>query len=234
MTNTIELMPYVGMPKAARNKYVIFDIETMGRGNVDHLIPEPTAPGNVKDPAKVEAAIEAKRKEQYDRLALDMNLNRIVALGMYQPEHGEVRSFVCRDEDEERMALSFLWNAFQPDLKGKSPLIGFCNKRFDVPVCLRRTQLLGMAPPNIDTGKYRNNDVIDLYDILTFDIFNESGVMKRRLKNFCTLFGIPEVDDCDGAEIPELVEAGNWDEVRKHVVADVERTRLLAERIGVI
>lgn len=233
MTND-NLMPYIGIERTRRDNYVVFDIETAGREGVDHLIPEPEAPGNIKDPAKIAAAIEAKREEQYNRLALDMNLNRIVALGIFQPGYDEVQSFICRDEDEERMALSFLWNAFQPDLKRKSPLIGFCNKRFDVPVCLRRTQLLGMKIPVIDMGKYRNMDIIDLFDILTFDIYNESGVMKRRLKNFCTLFGIPEMDDCDGANIGELVKAGQWGDVRKHVVADVERTRLLAERIGVI
>lgn len=221
-------------PLVPHNNYVVFDIETAARPGHEAFVEMPEAPGNLKDPVKVRAAIEKKMQDQFARVPLDPNLCRIVALGVYDPQDDGFKEFICTNDDEERHALSYLWSKARPSGFKRRPLIGFCCKTFDVPVCLRRTQLLGMPAPDIKLNRHDRDYVIDLHQLLTFDIYNENGVMRRRLKNFCTLFGVPEFDDCDGADIAALVAVGNMDEVRKHVRADVERTFMLAQKMGVI
>jgi hypothetical protein len=58
--------------------------------------------------------------------------------------------------------------------------------------------------------------------------------MPRSLDAFCKRFGIVVTDDWTGADVPTLIKAGNWAGVEAHCLADLERTRLLAERIGVL
>lgn len=216
-------------------RYVVFDIETVGRENAGHLIPEPTAPGNLRDPQKIADAIEARRAEQIERMALDINLNRIVSIGIQTHEMSEPRVYTCPDDEAEAQALSLLWSAFRADYMLTAPFIGFFCRKFDLPVCLRRTQLLGMPEPALSLERYRNEHVIDLHERLTFGIYNESGVMKRNLKSFSELFGIEhDQDDCDGADIGELVAANDWQAVVRHCKADVSRTHALAQRLGVI
>lgn len=219
--------------QVAQERYLVFDIETVGRDNVGGFIPEPEAAGTIKDPKKIAADIEKKRIAQLDKIGLDMNLNRIVALGVKHAQLRDPLVYICKNEDDERIALAMLWNQYHPTYDVKNKLVGFHCKGFDVPVCVRRTQLLGLPTPLLDTGRY-SKDVIDLHEVLTFGIFQESGVMKRNLKNFCDLFELPTYDDCDGADIAELVAAEKWDEVKKHCAADVMRTEALALRLGVI
>jgi hypothetical protein len=58
--------------------------------------------------------------------------------------------------------------------------------------------------------------------------------MPRSLKAFCKRFGIPVTDEIDGAQIPELVAAGKWEQVRSHVASDVTLTLALARRVGAV
>jgi hypothetical protein len=56
--------------------------------------------------------------------------------------------------------------------------------------------------------------------------------MKQSLKAFARRFGLDVPDLIDGAQIAELVQQGQWDQVCAHVLADVELTRALARKLG--
>jgi hypothetical protein len=58
--------------------------------------------------------------------------------------------------------------------------------------------------------------------------------MPRRLKTFCKRFGLPVNDAIDGADVPQLIADGRWDDVIAHVRSDVELTIKLANRIGLL
>ncbi len=58
--------------------------------------------------------------------------------------------------------------------------------------------------------------------------------MRRSLHAFCKRFGIPVTDTISGADIPALVAAGEWDQVKAHCISDVEATLALARRLGVV
>lgn len=222
----------------ARQEWLVFDIETAAREGVEEFIPEVTAPGNVKDPVKVAAAIEAKQQEQIEKLSLDMNLNRIITISFITHEMSEPMTLIATSEDEECEALSLFFHNFAPaGIAHNLPLIGFAIKNFDIPVCLQRARLLGMPAPRLNLAKWSNPHIHDIQEDLNFDgltKYGDSGVMKRRLKNYAALFGCPEFDDCDGADVAELLADGKIDEVKKHCEADVLRTQFLAKMLGVI
>jgi hypothetical protein len=47
-------------------------------------------------------------------------------------------------------------------------------------------------------------------------------------------FGCPIVAVGDGADMPRLVQAEAWEDVRAHCHADVQQTWWLAERLGLL
>jgi hypothetical protein len=222
---------------------IILDIETCPHPCAGEFIPAPDLDaikpaGNVKDPVKVAASLAERKaaavedhKASLSRAALDWNLSRIVAFAWIDMERPQAGSVVMegRDEAEEAEALAEMWK-----LIGHRPIIGFCARTFDVPTLIQRSRLLGIKPVDVSLARYGRGDVIDLRDLLTFDDARYEALMPRSLKMFCKRFGVPVHDDINGADIPALVAAGDWDSVRAHVRSDVQLTAALAARLGVI
>lgn len=208
---------------------IVVDIETCGLPNAaDYL--EPVQPDKrLTDPIKIEWDIKNKTAEQLAGCSLDWNVGRIVALAWWTDDL-ETIAVCCRDEDAERGALESFWS----DAKHRT-IVGFNIKAFDLRFLVRRSQLLGVNYPILDFGKYSKKGVHDLYLDLTFgDGLYDKGAMRRSLKAFCKRFGIAVNDDIKGEQIPELVEAGEWEKVLAHVKSDVEATVALARKLGVI
>ena len=198
--------------------------------NLDGIKPA----GNLKDPDKIVADIAARKaKAEADHLAslqraaLDWNLSRIVALAWSIGD--AVIVMPCAHEDEERAALEAFWK----DAKGRE-ILGFAARTFDVPTLIQRSRLLGVEHRAINLARYGKGHVIDLREILTFDDARYEAIMPRSLKMFCKRFGIPCDDGVNGADVPALIQDGNWDAVISHVTSDVRLTMALARRIGVL
>lgn len=192
------------------------------------------AAGNLKDPEKIKADLEKRRADataehagKLGRAALDWNLSRIVALA-WSTDHENVVVHPCATEDEERAALRAFWK----DATGRE-LLGFAARTFDAPTLIQRSRLLSVDPSRLpNLARYGKGSVIDLRDVLTFDDARYEALMPRSLKMFCRRFGLPVDDDINGADIPQLVADGKWDEVISHVTSDVRLTIALARRIG--
>ena len=67
---------------------IILDLETCGLPNAADFLEPVTAAKNLVDPAKVKADIEKRTQERDEKLALDWNVGRIVAIGMWTAEGG--------------------------------------------------------------------------------------------------------------------------------------------------
>lgn len=221
-------------------RWTCFDLETAPHPDAALYIVPPnfdalTPPTNYKtDKAisewreKAVAKAQADYEASLDRCALDWNLSRIVALGLHNVGDGGPQVIVCKNENEEKAALSAFWLA----TRGRR-LVGFCSRTFDAPTLIQRSRYLGVPYRRLSLAKFGRGDVTDLREILTFDDANYAAIMPRSLDAFCKRFGIVVTDDWTGADVPDLIKAGNWDGVAAHCRADLERTRLLAERIGV-
>lgn len=187
--------------------------------------------GNVKAADKVAASIE----ERCEKLAVDINGARIVVLGYWNPAKGDPIVVVCRTEDEERDALADFWLAWM-GIRGRNvnaQLAGFYARTFDLPLLIRRSQLLGVTPEHVSLARYGRGDVLDLYDELTFHEGSyRDGVVPCSLDVFCQQFGIEVEDTIDGSKVPALVAAGDLEPVRAHNLADLHRVGLLGARLG--
>jgi uncharacterized protein YprB with RNaseH-like and TPR domain len=206
----------------------VIDIETTGLPDAAEYATEPiSAPSNWKDPEKIAAYVAEKQAEQINKAGLDLDLCRVVAVGLQREGAAGVQVLTAGDEAEERGLLTALLSQL---LKVQHPvLVGFNHVGFDLPVLMRRSQYLNVAYPRLSLDKYRTPH-IDIMAHLTW----HGLVRARSLKFYARRFGIPFDDAVSGADIPKLVESGDWNKVIAHVSSDVELTAALARRIGVL
>ena len=208
---------------------IVVDLETAGLPNAADFLEPVSAAKNLVDPAKVKADIEKRTAERDEKLALDWNVGRIVALAWWTEARG-ISAGCCQDEAHEAELIAAFWETAR-----MRTIVGFNIKGFDLRFLVQRSRYLGINHPMLDFSKYSRNGITDLYLDLTFgDGLYDQGAMRRTLHAFCKRFGIPVEDAVQGKDIPALVEAGDWDSVRRHVVSDVTLTVALARRIGLI
>lgn len=208
--------------------YICFDAESFPIDGAAAYLEPATAPSNYVKPEAIAAYVEKANAEQLAKAALDVDLARIVALGVDTGD-GPVVS-VCRTEDEEREALIAFWllvNAAGP----RPNLIGFNCLAWDLPLLLRRSLYLDIKAPRIAFSKYRHDGIVDLMMALSFD----GALRYRGLQFYKRRFALDVPDDPhSGADIGALVAAGHWDDVAQHCRIDLQTTVALARRMGVI
>lgn len=208
---------------------LIFDCEAVALDIASAYLEPATAPSNYKDPQKIADYIEQANREALAKAALDVDLARIVALGT-QEDDAEPRVTLIRDSHEEQAALAWFWSRVAPKGEARPTLIGFNCLGYDLLLLLRRSLYLGVKTPRLSLGKYRHDGIEDLMLALSFD-----GALKYRgLPFYCKRFGIEVEDTHTGADIAALFAAGDFEAIRVHCLADLQKTRQLAERLGVV
>lgn len=205
---------------------LVFDVEAAAIGDAAVYLEEPTPPANYSKPEAIAKYVEKAKADQLDKCALDVDLARIVTIATLHSEHGEAVR-VCQTEDEERAALEWFWSLLRPYPYPR--LVGWNIVGYDLPLLYRRSLYLGVDAPPMQLGKYRHPDVDDLMLIWSWD-----GMLKfRSLAFVCKRFGVDVPgDELTGADIGAAVAAGEFDKVKAHAQADVQRTAALAARLG--
>ena len=195
------------------------DIETVASPDVEGLLDPVRAPANYKDPFKIAVYRADKLAEKIATASLEPDLCEVVAVGV---DSGQGVEAMTRADLDETQILEWFW-----DRVAGSRFIGFNILKFDMPVLIRRSQLLGIPYPHVNLDRYRTQHV-DLLEQLSFN----GLIPYRSLGFYCRRFGIDVPEDVvAGSDIGGLVAAGEWDLVLAHVVSDVAKTRLLAERL---
>lgn len=208
---------------------IVVDIETCGLPNAADFLEPVQADKRLKDPDKIKADIEARTEERQQKLALDWNVGRIAAMAWWTEETG-TESVACKDEFDERAALVMFWAVAK-----HRTIVGYNIKGFDLRFMVQRSRFLGIPYPQLDFSKYNRKGIDDLYLLLTFgDGTYDQGCMKRSLKAFAKRFGLPVNDEIQGADVPALIAAGEWEKVLRHVISDVELTVALAKKLGIV
>ncbi len=200
---------------------LVLDLETFALDEAAQFLEEPSAPANYRDPEKIAAFIADAKAKAVSRCALDPDLCRIVAIGLESGLDGPL--VVCAENDiGERQLIITAWEAIKDET-----LIGFNLLAFDLPVLIRRSQYLGLRVPPLNLDRYRTPH-IDLMEYLNFN----GKIKAHSLSFYCRRFGIDVPDTTSGKDIDAMVKAGDWQGVAAHCLADVKKTRLLAERLG--
>lgn len=202
----------------------VLDIETMPISDAADYIEPATAPANYKDPEAIERYVKQAQEKEIARCALDPDLCQIGLIGLWPESLDEPYALEHGAFDSEAAMLAEFWRT----VTGHR-LIGFNLFGFDALVLMRRSDLLGVKYDAINTDKYRSPHV-DLMQKLSF-----RGAMKFRSQRFyLKRFGIPYDSDHTGAEVPALMQAGEWGKATEKVLADVRSLRELSLRLGVI
>jgi hypothetical protein len=211
-------------------RYCFLDIETSCHPDAERMLPEFKHNAGTKDEALRAAQIAEKRATALAKAALDPDLCRIVAIGSWWDDEQEPFLELCQDEREERLALANYWRIYAKTRRAHphAVIVGSNVLGFDLPVMVRRSLYLQVDVPMLERGKYRHRDVIDLKSLLCDD----DRLAWRSLDYYCRRFALDVPHDpIDGAQIPALVAAGEWDAVREHLRCDLYKTRALALRV---
>lgn len=204
---------------------LVFDIETAPLTEAADYLEPAEAPANYKDPVKIAAAIAEKNAENLSRCGLDVDLCRVVAIG-WTKEGSEsvIASTVETDFDgDEAAMLEGFWNIAED-----KHLVGFNCLQFDLPVLLRRSLYLGVVTPFLQIDKFKHPQVTDLMQLLSYN----GAIRARGLSFYAKRLGFDVPDTLTGADIAQAVAEGRWSDVAAHVRADVQKTALLAARVG--
>lgn len=209
-------------------RHRITDLETLGLPEAAAWVDPISAPANYKDPEKIAAYIAEAEAERLERFALDADCNRIVALGWHDVGFGEPIVRLCRTEGEEKIGLAEYWDSYGTQY---TRVVGFNSARFDLVVLIMRSIYLNVWHPEMVIAPTWKSPHIDLWERLSL-----GGARKdvKSLRFYAKRFGIPIYDDIAGKDVAAMVKAGEWEKVRNHCLFDLDLTRAIAERIGVL
>lgn len=154
------------------NPRIYFDIET-GPLPPDQLVIPPFNPadvklGNIKDPdkiaAKIQAAEENHQSDYIKHAALDALSGQVLAIG-YRVEHQAIGVIYAKEHDTEEDVLLEFWRLISR-FDRQPQLIGFNIKAFDLPFLFKRSWKHRIHPPYwLRNGRYWNDMVIDLREV---------------------------------------------------------------------
>ena len=170
-------------------KNIVFDIETIPQDEARllALAPEFTAPANLKDPAKIEAAI-AKRKADYlADAALNWKTAEVVLIGA--GDEAQIESLTGATEKE--LIGNFL-DLLAVAISDGVVVGGHNVKSFDLPMLVNRARVHGLRIPGNLLSFWKGrpqwaDNVFDTLEILSFGkSFEGNGV-----DDVARVFGLP-------------------------------------------
>lgn len=207
----------------------LIDLETLGLTEAKDWVEPISAPSNYKDEQKIADYIREAEAERQARFALDPDCCRIVALGFHDVGVGDPTVYLCSNEYEERQQLTLFWETYA---QRETRLIGFNSFRFDLPVIVMRSLYLQVKHPVLTFAPaWKAWPHVDLWEKLSLN-----GARKdvKGLRFYAKRFGIPIYDDITGKDVAGMIAAGEWSKVENHCLFDLDLTRALAERLGVL
>jgi predicted PolB exonuclease-like 3'-5' exonuclease len=207
-------------------KYRIVDLETIAHPDAGNWL-EPVEPdARLVDPVKIKASIESKTADRNEKLGLDPDCCRMVALGYVDVGTGDPVVDLCHDEDQETDVLRRFWASYR---QHETTLVTFYGFLFDLPVLMRRSLYLGVPYPPLSIDKYRSKH-IDVWQKLSWN----GAIKAHGLAFYAKRFGIGTLDKVDGADVARLWAAGQYEVVRDHCLSDVGLTHALANKLKLL
>jgi len=209
-------------------KRLFFDIETTANPDALQLMPDPKAPANLKDPEKIAAAIEEKKRELVEMAALDPDYGRLLSIGFSTGDEVAVmlneavfpgHDYAIPEED----MLERFWMVLQ---SCGGACVGYNILSFDLPYLMRRSMALGVKLPFVPMlAKFRTDPVTDLMAIL----YNWGGDRYKPLKTVALLYGLENgADGIDGSRVAGL----DAETLVSYQVSDVRLVMQLYQRMN--
>ena len=137
-------------------KVLAIDIETMPDESMIERLPEVVADARLKDPEKIQADVDKKRKEQIAKMALNPLYGKIACVGYYGADYQEVQF-----GDEVQLIKTFLERSAQ------NIVVTWNGKNFDYDFVIKRGVILDVCPLCLlekYTERFKQSTHIDLME----------------------------------------------------------------------
>ncbi|MEM7015974.1 MAG: hypothetical protein AAF512_01385 [Pseudomonadota bacterium] len=211
--------------------YICIDIETCNASNdaIEREAAFLKAPSNIKDPTKIEAALEAKRTDLQQRSALKCDASPIACIGVVWPEEGfilhhlpiEFSTAGKRSDSERDMLKQF--GAWLNDLDAAPvfnesgfEIVGFNVNGFDLPRLRYAYVRHGLKLPRILTPRAENVSIYDVQYMFGKYFMCRNGAEHDVSLDECAVrLGLIEIEDGEwkhgisGADVPGIIDEGD-------------------------
>jgi hypothetical protein len=206
--------------------WLILDVATSALPDAEtYLEGTVRAPKTYKDPQAIKDYIAEKQAERLASAALDVDLARVIGLGVITDAFPTPATATLCDEEAERRELAGLAD----DIHSGVTLITFGGFNFDLPLIQRRARYLGVNFPKLNLDRYRSPH-IDLCEELS----DRNPQRRRSLEFYAKRLGMGITKTLSGAEEAQVPTTGKWDELAESLKHDVEATYRLAQWLGYI
>ena len=207
-------------------KHIVLDIETIPQDERKLLAmaPDFAAPANLKDPAKIEAAIAKKRADYVADAALNWKTAEVVLIGA--GDDTEIQSFT--GDTEKELIGNFL--SLLGDALADGVAVGGHNvKGFDLPMLVNRARVHGLKIPSTVLSFWKGRPqwaeyIFDTLEILSFGkAYEGNGV-----DDVARVFGLPPKLG-HGSDFPVLWRADRAGAIaynRRDVEIEIEIARI--------
>lgn len=218
--------------------------------------------GNLKDETKIREKVDAAKRDHaaavanyesdcldaetaywqaaIDRAALSPTTGRLVAVGCWSAT--KQSTYIIGEPPEantETKILADFWRLCGTMRSSNRKIVG-CNVcGFDLPFLVRRSWILGVDVPSwVRNGRYWDRQFVDLRD--EWLLGQRWGDCESSLDHMARALGVGAKADaagCDGAAFGKMWLSGDAEQVkvaRGYLVNDLEMTRKVAERLGVV
>lgn len=173
--------------------------------------------------------VEHDQNEAYHRTALDGGYGELACI-CWAIDDGPIRTASRASVAEpETPVLSYLFTDLKVNTRGQAPtFVGF-NIPFDLKFLHHRAVILGKRPPL----HIPHNDAVwkGSYRDIRYEWFGLRPEKGSKLTDLCLMLGIEVDDEIDGSMVWDRFKAGDAATVVKHCQADVERVRLIDQRL---
>lgn len=210
-------------------KKLYWDIETEGLPfeQVEKLMPEFEAPGNIKDPEKIKAAIDGKRAEWLDKLALKAITGKIVAVTICQDVEPTMNI-----GDEKNLIIATV-DLLQQVINQNDSAYAWNGSGFDLSFLCQRAAVHGIAAfaaltVNVRGRFYWNENLIDPKMVWSNYSPDHTGTS---LKSVAYALGVGEKIG-NGKDFAALLKT-NPKEAETYAFNDVLLLRGVVQRMGI-
>jgi len=210
-----------------KKKVVAFDLETIADRAMMDILPEVKPNGTLKDPVKVAADIENKKKKQIAEMGLSPAMNMICCAGWCDENGPGSLSLEKDDYATEKKLLVDFWEI----LSGYDHFVTFNGRSFDLRCMHLHGITHGIRPAvNIDKGKYNNGNHTDLRLILAGTDQFASG----KLDFFCKKYlGDHKTEGIDGEQVQSFFDMDLHEDIAEYCRKDCELTYRLYQKVEI-
>lgn len=225
MAKKIQYMPEITSPP-----FVLYlDLETEGREDAENYAPDFRPDARIKDPDKIKADIDGKRRDWLAASALRGLTGRILVAGVATDDQ-PARVI----EGQESAIIHETMELCRSVLAKGGRIFGFNILGFDMPFLVQRAYSNGIAVPKtmyqIWRGRWHfHENIIDLQPVVLAGQQDHKGYS---LANVVKWLGIGAKEG-NGADFARLYRE-NKEAALAYAIKDVELTRELAERVGIV